>query len=84
MNKDKKVAYPVLEGSENSVRRTVKQNKYHLNSFNVKNRFLHLLRDQLLGGITGDSFNTTYCSKPVVVFTNHYQHHFNFVIFSFC
>lgn len=58
---DKKVAYLVPEGSEDSVRRTVKQNKYHLNSFNVKKRFLHLLRHQLLDGITGDSFNTPYC-----------------------
>lgn len=59
---DKKVAYLVPEGSEDSVRRTVKQNKYHLNYFNVKKRFLHLLRHQLLDGITGDSFNTPYYS----------------------
>lgn len=64
INNDKKVVYPVLEGSENSVRRTVKQNKYHLNSFKVKNRFLLLLRDQLLDAITGNSFNTTYIIKP--------------------
>lgn len=64
INNDKKVVYPVPEVSENSVRRTVKQNKYHLNSFKVKNRFLHLLRDQLLDAITGNSFNTTYIIKP--------------------
>lgn len=51
---DKKVECHVPEASENSVKRTGKQNKYHLNSFNVKNRFLHILRVQLLDGITGD------------------------------
>lgn len=55
---DKKVTYPVPEGSEDSIRSTGEQNKYHLNSFNVKNRFLHL-RDQLLDGITGVSFPIT-------------------------
>lgn len=53
---DKKVACHVPEGLGNSVKRTGKQNKYHLNSFIVKNKFLRLLRDQLLDGITGDSF----------------------------
>lgn len=83
MSTDKKVAYLVPKGSEDSARRTVKQNKYHLNYFNVKKRFLHLLRHQLLHGITGDSLNTPNCSKAIVIFTNHYQHHFNFVLFLF-
>lgn len=80
---EKKMAYSVPEGSENSVRRTVKQNKYHLNYFNVKNRFLHLLRHQLLDGMIGDSFNTPCYSKAIIIFTNHYQHQFSFVLLSF-